>query len=406
VGVQPAEADETGAVTEEFYLRRSREGPLRATFLELFFDLAYIFAFTQLSDYLIANLGWAGAGRTLVLLLPLWWLWTATSWITDSLDPARTAVQIQVVVVMVGSLVMGVAVPAAYGSARPIFAGTYVAAQVGTGIYYGFVLRRSRQRLSSQRTLFWFGLSGIFWLAGAFMHGSMVEALWAFAAVVDYAAPRLRWPTPGLGRVPDSDFRLAGEHVSERYRQFFIIALGETILTSGLTLSHSGLDVWRVVAFVAAFAITVMLGRIYIYRAGELLETALRQARETSRPSEVAAVVHLVMIAGVVITAAADEIVIAHPLEHARPAWVVTILAGPAVFLAGRALLDYTVFTRVSWSRVAGLVVLAAAAPALLHGPTLAAAAASLLVLVGIVAANAATWRRSPRPTAPLGGSS
>jgi low temperature requirement protein LtrA len=395
--MQPAAADETGRTDTAFGLLRRPGGPFRATFLELFFDLAYIFAFTQLSNYLDANLTWGGAGRTLVLLMPLWWVWTSTSWITDAFDPNRLAVQIHVILVMVGILVMAVSVPRAYGSARPVFAGAYVTTQVGAAVYYGIVSRRGRHRRPSRRALFWNSISAMPWLAGVFFSGTVGEAVWAFAAAVDYAAPRLRWPTPGLGRMKGEEFRPAGEHVSERYRQFFIIALGETILTSGLALSHTGFGVGQTVAFVNAFITTALIARIYIYRAGELLEAVIKRAPEPARPGQVAAFAHLVMAAGVVIIAAGDTIVIAHPTGHTRPAWVALILSGPALFLAGRASLDYTVFARVSWSRVIGLAALAALAPALLFAPPLVAAAAGTLTLLGIVAANVATWRRSRR---------
>ncbi|WP_203916178.1 low temperature requirement protein A [Rugosimonospora africana] len=370
---------------------------MHATFLELFFDLAYIFAFTQLSDYLIGNLDWAGAGRTLLLLLPLWWVWTTTAWVTDTYDPDRSTVQLHVILVMVGILIMAVSVPHAYDRTRWVFAGAYVAVQVGAASYYTFINRHNRFRGPNLRALFWGCLSAVPWLAGSFLFGGVGEALWAFAAAVDYAAPKLRWPTPWIGRLKREDFQPTGEHVSERYRQFFIISLGETILTSGLALSHNSFSVARTGAFLIAFATTALVARIYIYRAGSMLEAVIKQAPEPLRPGQRAAFAHLLMVAGVVLIAAGDEIAIAHPMHHPRATWAALILSGPALFLAGRAGLDQTVFARVSWSRVAGLIALAVVSPAMLFAPPLAAAAAGTLTLLGVVLSNVATWRRTGR---------
>jgi low temperature requirement protein LtrA len=379
-------------------LGRRPDQPVRTTFLELFFDLVYIFAFTQLSSYLLGHLDWVGAGRTLLLLLPLWWVWTLTAWQTDVVDPSQAVVQGPVVGVMVGILVMSVYVPHAYGAAGVVFASVYVAVQTGTNVYY-LLLGRTRQvRGPNSRALVWFALSAVPWIIGGLSRGLTQGLLWALAAAVDYASAVARWPIPWLGRLSTAELRLAGEHVAERYRQFFIIALGETILTTGSAYSHSEHSVARLTALVASFAITGLIGRIYIYRAGQLLETAIAEAPEPWRPGSAAAQVHLIMIAGVVTTAAADEILITHPLGHTRPSWVAAVLGGPSLFLAGRALLDRTVFGRVSRTRAAGLLVLAALSPVMLFVPMLAVGAVTVLVLLGIAVANAASWRRLPVP--------
>jgi low temperature requirement protein LtrA len=396
--MQPAGEGETVPADAPGSIRRSHQAPQRAAFLELFFDLAYIFAFAQLSNYLIGHLDWPGAGRTLVLLLPLWWVWTGTSWITDTFDPDRSTVQLHVILVMVGILVMAVAVPHAYDTTRGVFAGVYVVVQVGAAVYYVVITRHGPDQRPNVRALFWSSVSAVPWIAGSFASGTVGEGLWAFAAVVDYVAPRLRWPTPFMGRMWPDEFRPAGEHVSERYRQFFIIALGETILTSGLALSHSGFSAARTAAFLIAFATTALMARIYIYRAGELMEAVITRAPEPLRPGQRAAFAHLVMAAGVVLVAAGDEVVIAHPLGHPRATWVALILSGPATFLAGRAGLDQTVFARVSWSRVSGLAALAVVSPAMLFAPPLVAAGAGTLALFGVVVSNLASWRHSGGP--------
>ncbi|WP_161557947.1 low temperature requirement protein A [Micromonospora sicca] len=86
---------------------------------------------------------------------------------------------------------------------------------------------------------------------------------------------RLGWPTPGLSRSSMTEWSVAAEHLAERYRQFFIIALGELILVTALTLGRSDFAADQSAAFVVSIATTVLLWRIYIYRAGEVLAAAI-----------------------------------------------------------------------------------------------------------------------------------
>lgn len=143
-------------------------------------------------------------------------------------------------------------------------------------------------------------------------------------------------------------------HAAERFRQFFIIALGELILVSGLTFSRGRFEPDRVAAVVVAFATTALQWRIYIHRAGSLLGEAIAAARDPLRAVIPALYAHLLMVAGIVVIAVGDELVIEHPLGHTPPAWIIVILGGPALFLAGRGMFEYEVFGRVSRSGRSG----------------------------------------------------
>jgi low temperature requirement protein LtrA len=385
-------------------LRRPGE-PQRATFLELFFDLVFVLAITQLSHGLIQDLTWSGALRTLVLLLAVWWVWTNTAWITDLYDPQRPAIQLLVIATMLGTLVMAVALPDAFGKRGLIFAGVYVAIQVGRSLFLLIALRGHELQRRPVQVLFWFGVSAVPWIAGALAHGTARGVLWTLAVAVDYMAGTLRYPTPGLGRVTASDWPIVAEHLAERYRQLFIIALGELILVSGLTLYGSGFAVDRTAAAVVSFVGTVLLWRIYIYRAGELLPAAIAAAPDPDRLARSALIAHLLMVAGIVVTAVGDELVIAHPSGHTQPAWIAVSLGGPALFVAGRALLEYQVFRRVSRDRLIGLLVLAALTPAMLLLPPLLVPLAATASLAGIAISDAAR-RNPPEPPSPPGGPS
>ncbi|SCG72702.1 low temperature requirement protein A [Micromonospora inositola] len=377
-------------------LLRRPEEPQRATFLELFFDLAFVVVFAQLSQGLVDDLSWRGAFQTLVLLLAMWWVWFITAAVTDRYDPQRPAIQLVVIATLVGTLVLAVAAPEAFAEGGLIFAGVYVAIQLGRGLFLVLALQGRELKRRIVRSLFWFGVSAVPWIAGAMVHGTARGVLWALAVAVDYAGFALGWPTPGLGRPPRSEWSVVAEHLAERYRQFFIIALGELILVTTLTINRSGFAADRTAAFLVSVATTVLIWRIYIYRAGELLAAAIEASPEPFRPTLLAKYSHIVMVAGVVVTAVGDELVITHPLGHTPPGWIAVILGGPALFLAGRAHFEYAVFGRVSRDRPIGLLVLAAIAPVMLLVPPLMAALATTAVLTAIAVAD--TTRARGRP--------
>jgi low temperature requirement protein LtrA len=370
----------------------SRQG----VFLELFFDLVFVVALAQLSRGLIQDLGWTRAFQTLVLLLGLWLIWSTTAWITDLHDPRRPSIQLLVTATMLGTLVMVVALPEAFGHQGLVFAGTYVAINVGRHVFLAFVQRGHELQRRSIRVLFWFGASAVPWIVGGTVPVTARGALWALAVATDLTGGVLRYPTPGLGRSPKSEYPIGAEHLAERYRQLFIIALGELILVTALTLSGSGFARDRTVAFVVSFVSTALFWRIYIYQAGELLPAAIAAAPDPDRLARWAAVTHPIMLAGIVATAVGDELVIAHPLEHTLLAWVAVILGGPALFLAGRAAFEHTILARVSWDRPIGVLVLAVLTPAMLVVAPLVATMAATVVLAAVAATDAA--RAPSRP--------
>jgi low temperature requirement protein LtrA len=375
---------------------RDPENTQRSTFLELFFDLVFAFALTRLADGLIDDLDWDDVLRTAILLPALWWVWTLTVWMNDWLEPNRLPVQATVVAVMLGSLLMSAAVPGAFDGHGLLFGGIYVAVQVGRTLFFTWALRGHHLQARGWRVLFWFGVSGVLWIAGGFGGYATRLALWAAAVIVDYTAAMANYPTPGLGRNRIEDWRLAGEHLSERYRQFVIIALGETILVTGSTLSKY-ITPLLTAAAVAAFFKSVFLWRIYFHRVAELKPAASAFAHPPARLGRLAAYEHLPIIAGVVVSAVGDRLVLAHPASPTKPAWIATIAGGPALFIGGRAIFEYTVAGRTTWTRPVGVAALTGASVAMVVLDMLAATVLLDIVLLAIVIADAAAhWRRHP----------
>ncbi|MEU1810428.1 low temperature requirement protein A [Micromonospora sp. WMMD1076] len=391
-------------------LLRSASSPGRATFLELFFDLVFVFALTRVSQRLINGVdGSAGAvaadvGRTLLLFLVLWQVWTITTWVTSRYEPERTVIQAVVVGTMFGSLVLGVTLPRALEERALPFALAYVVVMAGRPLVIAVALRGHPRRLVPLRLAVWAGASAPLWLAGALMPGPRL-ALWVVALAVDRLGTFLGWPLPWIGASRIRQWLVTGEHLAERYQQIFLIALGESILVIGVTYSGKEFSGEAAVAFTISFVITALLWRIYFYRAGHLLAEALRTAGTPGRLAESAAQTHLFMVLGVLSAAVGYELVIAHPYDTARPSWLVFVVGGPALFLAARARFEYEIFGRVSRPRLAGLLALVLLLPALATVPAMFALAAVALVLALVASADARRARHRPpeRSASPIG---
>src|SRR5918997_4684554 len=216
-------------------LLRTRDGgEQRATPLELFFDLVYVFAITQLSHLLLDHLTVGGVLETLFLLLAVWWAWIYTTWTTNWFDPDRLPVRLMLVAVMLASLVMSVAIPGAFGERGLMFALAYVAIQVGRTAFAVLALGASHPLGGGfRRILCWFAASGVLWVAGALLEGGARYALWGLALAGGYSGPVAGYWTPGLGRSRTEEWTIEGTHFAERCQLIVIVALGESILVTG-----------------------------------------------------------------------------------------------------------------------------------------------------------------------------
>ncbi|MBQ1049440.1 low temperature requirement protein A [Micromonospora sp. C51] len=372
-------------------LLRGENGTSRATFLELFLDLALVFALTRVSvryiDEVEHGLTVLGFLETLILFLALWHVWTLINWVTSRYEPDALTIQLVVVGTMFGSLVMAVTLPRGFEERALAFVVAYLVTVIGRPLLIAAVLGRHPRRTVPWRLAAWAVVAGVFWLAGALGPADLRFGLWALAITIDLAGYLLGWPVPGLGRAPVSAWRIAGEHIAERYQQIFLIALGETILVIGITYSGEGFGWLAAAAFTVAFLTTALLWRIYFHRAGHLLVEALRMARSPGRLGASASTTHLVMVLGVLLTGVGYELVIVKPFDRVEPAWLIFIVGGPALFLLGRTRFEYEIFARVSRRRVLMMLVLVGSAPLLLLGtPMLAlSVVAGGLAVVAVV---------------------
>ena len=378
-------------------LRARDGGEQRVTPLELFFDLVYVYAITQLSHLLLDHATVGGALETLFLLLVVWWAWVYTTWFTNWFDPEAPPVRLMLVAVMLASLVMSVAIPGAFGERGLMFALAYVAIQVGRTGFAVVALSGSPGAsdqtskdlaMTYRRILCWFAAAGVLWVAGGLLEGGARYALWMLALAVDYAGPVAHYRTPGLGRSRTAEWTIEGGHFAERCQLFVIIALGESILVTGTTFGGIETSAATVAAFAVAFVGSAALWWTYFARSARDASETIARSEDPGRMARSAyTYFHLPMIAGIIAVAASDELTVAHPGDPGTFASVSLTLGGAALFVTGHGFFVWTISGRIPWSRLAAVVALAALAPLGFAVPALALAVAAALVVAAL-----ATW--------------
>nr|WP_294848628.1 low temperature requirement protein A [uncultured Sphingomonas sp.] len=309
-----------------------------ADFSELFFDLVYVFAVTQLSHFLLHHHDLIGVLQALVMFLAVWWAWVFTTWATNWLDPTKTPNRLMLFSVMLVSLVMSSSIPRAFEDRALWFAGAYVAIQVLRTVYLVMVARRERPELATAMTPtgIAFALSGCLWIAGAFADPERRLWIWAVAVMIEYALPIFLANNNREGRSDMRAFQVTGAHMAERCGLFIIIALGEGIIITGATFTDLTWDGPTVAAMLIAFTGTVAMWWIY-FNVGAVRGSALiAEHEESGRVARDAyTYAHVPIVAGIILTAMADEMLLAHPTGHLDPAMGIAALGGSALFLTG-----------------------------------------------------------------------
>lgn len=380
-------------------LLRERTGEeARVGTVELFFDLVFVFAITQLSHSLIAHPGLMGALQTLLLFLAIWWVWIFTCWVTNWLDPERWRVRLLLFALMACGLVLSMRVPTAWGEGGLTFAIAYVTMQVGRSLYMAIVMRRHSPAgfRNFVRITLWLGVSGLFWIAGGLAEGTARLGMWAVGLAIEYAGPPARFPVPGLGRSSTADWDVEGGHMAERSGLFIIIALGESILITGATMAQMPWTGPALIAFASAFLGSVAMWWLYFNigaaRAGHMIA-------HHEDPGRVARLAYtyapIPIVAGIIVSAASDEMLLAHPAGHIAPAARAMTIGGAALFLLGNIAFKRATWRNVPFSHLVGLGLLAVLALLPIHdGYALGMGAALVLAIVAV-------WE-----TRSLGGSS
>lgn len=331
----------------------------KVTMVELFFDLVFVFAVTQLSHLLLARLTPLGALQTVMLLLAVWSVWNYTAWATNALDPERIPVRLLMFALMLAGLVVSIAVPSAFESGAVAFATGYVLMHL---MRTGFILWAARaeplnRRQNFQRNLFWVVVSGLVWLAGAFAAPEQRLRWWLGAIALEFASPWLLYWTPFLGASKTAEWSIDGAHMAERCALFVIIALGESLLITGATFAGRPLTATGVAGAVSASLGTIAMWWIYFHDGAEHAAGQIEKAADPGRIARIAySFLHMPIVAGVIVSAVGDELVLVHP-DHADAAAMATVIGGSALFVLGCTLFKWVSYERrtPALSHMAGL---------------------------------------------------
>jgi low temperature requirement protein LtrA len=380
--------------------RRGTDGvSQRASSLELFYDLVFVFAITQVSHLLLEHLTWTGVLQSLIVLLAVYWSWNYTTWTTNELDTETIPVRLLLLGLMLVSLLMSVAIPQAFEEHALLFAGSYVAIQIGRHSFLTFVAAESGtvERERAGRILTWFVVVGVLWVAGALVEGPGRYVLWLVALALDYCAPLVTYWVPGRRRLAPATWNVGTEHFAERFGLFIILALGESIVITGATTSELDLDAKTIVAFVMAFLASAAIWWLYFSSVAALGEHYLEVAdSRTTLARDAYTYLHVVFVAGIILSAVGDELVIAHPIEVLPPYAVAAVAAGPAVYLLAHTLFRYRLTGTLGLAKPLGTLGCVGVGFVGLFVPALALAGALIVVLVAVIAAGylAATQSR------------
>lgn len=333
--------------------------------LELFFDLVFVFAVTQLAHYLLAHHTLVGALQTLLMFLAVWWAWIYTAWATNWLDPGRTPVRLALLLVMLLSMVMSSAIPAAFGPYGLAFALAYVAIQVGRTSYTAWAREGFPGGSSTNmaRATLYFVAAAVLWIVGGLDPDPMRRLLWwAAALAIEYAGPFTFFWVPGVGRSTPQEWQISGAHMAERCGLFIIIALGEGIIVTGATFAELQLSSTGVFAFLSAFIASIAMWWIY-FDVGARRGTQMIEHDE--RPGLIGRQAytygHIPIVAGIILLAVADEQVLAHPAGHLEPFYIAAVIGGALLFIGGTMLFKRMTSGQHFWplSHVAGLTLFA-----------------------------------------------
>jgi low temperature requirement protein LtrA len=364
------------------------ESERRVTPLELFFDLVFVFAFTQVTTLLLDDMTWPGFGRGLLMLMLLWWAWASYAWLTNAVD-AEAGWVLAVMLVATGALfVAALAVPEAFGAHRLVFASAFlVVLLMFVGLFalagraepdlLAAVLRMARTTL----------LGGLLILVAAFVETGLTPVLWLAALVVGFIGP-------GLGGV--RGWRVQPAHFAERHGLIVIIAIGEALVAIGFGARETGLGAGVVVAAVLGFAIAASFWLAYFDFFSIGVQRLLADRRGEQRVTlarDAYTYLHLPMVAGIVLFAFAMRAAFVHVHSELHPIPALALCGGSALYLLAFVALRWRASGTLSRGRSAAAIAFVALVPVAVVVPALATVAAVAAVWVLLHGYELIWWR-------------
>jgi low temperature requirement protein LtrA len=362
-------------------MRSIAEREQRVTPLELFFDLVFVYAVTQVTTLMSQDLTWRGVGRGVLVLAALWWGWTGYAWLTNMLEPEEGLVRAGMFVAMAAMLVAAIAVPGAFGSDAVLFGAAFVLVRLVNLALYVIAGKRDPDFVRAfVRFAPTAAIGPLLILAASFAEGWVRLALWVIAILALYSGPLL---DRGQG------WRISPAHFAERYGLVVIIALGESVFAIGFATAGVVITPATIAAAVLGLAVIAALWWAYFDVFAVLAQQQLAATSGEARARlarDCYSYLHMPMIVGIVLFALGLKIT-THDVHQ-------PLAAVPAVALCGGlslyffthvvmrlrlvALIRRTTEERPSWigpGRLAAAIATLASIPAALAFPALVALA-------------------------------
>lgn len=317
---------------------RSEGAHAKVTFVELFFDLVFVFTIIQLSHHLSHHFDIKTIVETFLLMLAIWIVWIYTTWSLNWLDPDTVHVRIMLYVVMLAGLILSTAIPDAFGDKGIFFGLAFAFIQVGRTL---FITWATKERAPNNHRVFvlisiWLAISGLFWIIGGLVHPELRLTFWAIAVGIEFFSPMYGFWVPKLGKTGPRDWDISGAHMAERCGLFIIICLGESICVNGATFAKLDWDFANVAAFVISFALTVLMWWNY-FHCGQYAGT--KKIETSDNPGKVAMWAyhysHIPIMVGVIMLAVACYMLFKHPLDMTDSNIATAFISSSLLFMIG-----------------------------------------------------------------------
>ena len=360
-------------------MERSSAAEKRVAPLELFFDLVFVFALTQVTRLMSENPTWEGLGRGMLVLALLWWAWGAYAWLTNYVTTEQDRERMLVFGSMAAFLVAALAVPHAFDDDALVFAIAYaiarwlhifIFAEANDDVDAGEAIRRlARTALPAPALL----------IAAAFLEGPPQTALWLAAIAIDFGGPFV-FGVRG--------FQVSAGHFAERFSLIVIIALGESIVATGAGLTGE-LDAGVVIAALLGLAVACGLWWAYFDVVALVAESRFRRAEGHARlliARDSYSYLHLPMIAGIVLIALAVKKTIEHVDEPLKTIPAVALFGGVALYYAGHIGFRLRNVGSINRPRTAAAVVCLASIPLATEVDAGVALGAAALIVSAVIA--------------------
>jgi low temperature requirement protein LtrA len=361
----------------------------RVTPLELFFDLVFVFAITQVTSLLAANPTWTGVLHGMLVLVALWWAWAAYAWLTNTVDSDEGLVRIAMLGAMAAMLVVSLAVPEAFGDHGVLFAGAYLVVRVLHLVLYAIAGKHDPEllgavlRLASTATI-----GPVLLVFAGFLEGEERVMVWIVALALDFLGPAVI----GRGR----GWRISVEHFAERHALIILIALGESIVAIGVGAGAIELDLGVVVAAVLAITLVSALWWLYFDVAAIMareLVNSLSGIEQVRAARDAYSYLHLPMVAGIVLFALGLKKTLEDVGEPLATVPAFALAGGVALYLLAHCAFFLRLARRLFRRRFIGGLVLVALIPVVTQLPSLASLGLVAAVCVFVVAYEAIRHR-------------